>query len=75
MIVPPLSGISFGSTGVIHASGAGDPNNASTDDANKSLASCSVGSMFSRTDAPSNVTGLYIKTAYASGAPGTWTAK
>jgi len=74
-IVPPLSGVSFGSSGVKILAGPGDPGLATTDDRNGSVASSAVGSLFLRTDAPDSTHGLYVKTAFATGSAGTWTSK
>jgi hypothetical protein len=75
LLIPPLSGLSLGSNGVIIASGPGDPNQISNDDGNGSLQRATVGSLFLRTDAPSSSTSLYSKTgATVSGGTGTWTA-
>lgn len=56
---------------LVHLAGSGDPN-ANTD---PSVASAAVGSLWSRMDAPDSTHALYVKTLFASGAPGTWTAK
>jgi hypothetical protein len=74
-IVGPLSGLSFGSCGVVIICGPGDPNVAATDDGNHSIQNAGVGSHFHRTDVVDSTHQFYVKTAIAIGAPGTWTNK
>jgi len=55
-----------------HLFGPGDPNTiADGNDSNPGVVSACVGSLYSRLDAPSNVTALYVKTSL----PNVWTAK
>jgi hypothetical protein len=52
---------------LLHLFGSGDPNTIT----DPSVLSAAVGSLWSRLDAPSTTTGLYVKT----GLPNTWTNK
>jgi hypothetical protein len=52
---------------VVHLFGSGDPNTVT----DASVTNAAVGSLWSRLDAPSAVTALYVKTAM----PNVWTAK
>jgi hypothetical protein len=52
---------------VVHPFGSGDPNTIT----DESVTSAAVGSLWSRLDAPSTTTALYVKT----GLPNTWTGK
>ena len=79
-ITPPLGGIqiALGLNGVGQVkvlTGVGDPNQSTTDSSAGDLSSAAVGSIYLRQDAPDSTTALYVKTAFASGASGSWTAK
>ena len=78
-VTPPLGGIQLAinpNGGLLKVlTGSGDPNVAATDSSAGDIASAGVGSLFLRMDAPDSTHGLYVKTAFVSGAPGTWTAK
>jgi hypothetical protein len=73
VVSPPLSGQWYGAGpngpyGVFF--GSGDPNQASTDNGNGDLSRAGIGTFFSRTDESG---GVYYKSAFLYGSPGTWT--